>query len=75
MVQHVGQSLHEVLQSQVLRYLLHQVLQTLRRVDIVVNHCRRRPGACQPCAMKAPSRPSIESLGELVYAGSEAPEL
>ena len=36
---------------------------------------RRWPGACQPCAMKAPSRPSIESLGELVYAGSEAPEL
>ncbi|KKM98539.1 hypothetical protein LCGC14_1156960 [marine sediment metagenome] len=35
---------------------------------------RRWPGACRPCAMKAPSKSSIEALGELVYAGSERPE-
>ena len=35
---------------------------------------RRWPGACRPCAMKAPRKSSIEALGELVYAGSERPE-
>lgn len=32
---------------------------------------RRWPGACHDCAAKAPRKPSIEALGELVYAGSE----
>ena len=32
---------------------------------------RRWPGACYPCAIKAPRKSSIEALGELVYAGSE----
>ena len=32
---------------------------------------RRWPGACYECAIKQPRRPSVEALGELVYAGSE----
>ena len=31
---------------------------------------RRWPGACYPCAMKAPRKSSIEALGEVVSAGS-----
>jgi len=43
-VQHAGQSWLEVLQSQVLQsqvlhYLLHQVLQTLSCADIALSHC------------------------------------
>lgn len=34
---------------------------------------RRWSGACLDCAVKAPRRPSVDSLGELVYAGSERP--
>ena len=32
---------------------------------------RRWPGACYECAIKQQRRPSVEALGELVYAGSE----
>jgi len=35
---------------------------------------RRYPGACYPCAIKRPARPSIEALGDTVYAGAELPE-
>lgn len=35
---------------------------------------RRWPGACLGCACQQPGRPSVDSLGELVYAGSERPE-
>lgn len=31
---------------------------------------RRWPGACYPCAMKAPRKSSLEALGEVVCAGS-----
>jgi len=32
---------------------------------------RRWPGACNDCAVRQPRKPSMETLGELVYAGSE----
>ena len=32
---------------------------------------RRWPGACYDCAIEQPRKPSVDSLGELVYAGSE----
>ena len=32
---------------------------------------RRNRGACYPCAMKQPRKPSIVALGDTVYAGAE----
>ena len=35
---------------------------------------RRNPGACYPCALKQPHKPSIVALGDTVYAGAEVPK-
>lgn len=35
---------------------------------------RQHPGSCYPCAMKAPRRCSLDSLGDTVWAGSERPK-
>ena len=35
---------------------------------------RRHPGACYPCAMKQPRKPSIIALVDTVYAGAEVPK-
>lgn len=35
---------------------------------------RQWPGACYDCALKQTRRPSLDSLGELVYTGSERPK-
>ena len=32
---------------------------------------RRHPGACYPCALKQPRKPSIVALGDTVYVGAE----
>lgn len=34
---------------------------------------RRHPGACYPCAMKAPRKCSLDALGDTVSGGSERP--
>lgn len=35
---------------------------------------RRHPGACLSCASKAPSKCSLDALGDTVWAGSERPK-
>lgn len=35
---------------------------------------RRNPGACYPCAMKAPRKCSLDALGDTVWTGSERPK-